>query len=190
MEISAKTKLMTNSTNGIQREIKVKGQMLVTVCNKLQVPELSSCFRLAQNKRFSQELCIKPLQLLQSWSQFGEITYLLDQWWKWCPTLSFPYFCMPMNHVLHHGVSRAEFSLTETIPLQAAYVDHSWNPRLLYGLPGSRTHGHWLKEFFHPGRWLLLGWLPPSGIKKISIGGRNIMNLQFADDIYALAEEE
>ena len=38
MEISAeKIKLMTNSANGIQREIKVKGQ-------KLQVP-LSSCFR-------------------------------------------------------------------------------------------------------------------------------------------------
>ena len=32
MEISAeKTKLMTNSTNGIQREIKVKGQKLGTV---------------------------------------------------------------------------------------------------------------------------------------------------------------
>ena len=32
MEISAeKTKLMTNSANGIQREIKVKGQKLVTV---------------------------------------------------------------------------------------------------------------------------------------------------------------
>ena len=32
MEISAeKTKLMTNSANGIQREIKVKGQKLVSV---------------------------------------------------------------------------------------------------------------------------------------------------------------
>ena len=31
MEISAKTKLMTNSANGIQREIKVKGQKLGTV---------------------------------------------------------------------------------------------------------------------------------------------------------------
>ena len=35
--------------------------------------------------------------------------------------------------ILHHGVSRAEFSLTESIPLQAVYVDHSRNPRLLYG---------------------------------------------------------
>ena len=43
MEISAeKTKLMTNSANSIQKEIKVKGQKLGTV-NKLQVP-WSSCF--------------------------------------------------------------------------------------------------------------------------------------------------
>ena len=40
-----------------------------------------------------------------------------------------------------HGVSRAEFSLTEPIPLQAVYIDHSRNPRLLYGSPWSRTHG-------------------------------------------------
>ena len=34
----------------------------------------------------------KPLQLLQSWSQFGEITkYLLDLRWNWCAPLSFPY---------------------------------------------------------------------------------------------------
>ena len=26
--------------------------------------------------------------------------------------------------VLHHGVSRAELSLTEAIPLQSVYVDH------------------------------------------------------------------
>ena len=32
-----------------------------------------------------------------------------------------------------HGVSRAEFSLTEPIPLQAVYIDHSRNPQLLYG---------------------------------------------------------
>ena len=63
-----------------------------------------------------------------------------------------------------HGVSRAEFSLTEPIPLQAVYIDHSRNPRLLYGSPWSRTHGRWLKEFFRPGRWLLLGRLPPSGV--------------------------
>ena len=44
MEISAeKTKLMKNSANGIQREIKLKGQVL-GYCNKFQVP-WSSCFR-------------------------------------------------------------------------------------------------------------------------------------------------
>ena len=44
MEISAeKTKLTTNSANGIQREIWVKGQRMGTR-NKLQVP-WSSCFR-------------------------------------------------------------------------------------------------------------------------------------------------
>ena len=44
MEISAeKTKLMTNSTNGIQRQLKVKGQKLGH-CNKLQVP-WSGCLR-------------------------------------------------------------------------------------------------------------------------------------------------
>ena len=44
MEISAeKTKLMTNSANGIQREIKgIKAE--AGYCNKLQVP-WSSCFR-------------------------------------------------------------------------------------------------------------------------------------------------
>ena len=33
--------------------------------------------------------------------------------------------------VHHHGVSRAEFSLTEPIPLQVVYIDHSRYPRLL-----------------------------------------------------------
>ena len=47
MEISAaeKTKLMTNSANGIRRIIKVKGKRAeVGQCNKLQV-SWSSCFR-------------------------------------------------------------------------------------------------------------------------------------------------
>ena len=44
MEISAeKTKLMTNSSNGIQREIKVKGQKLGTVTSFKYLE--SSCFR-------------------------------------------------------------------------------------------------------------------------------------------------
>ena len=46
-----------------------------------------------------------------------------------------------IHSVHHHGVSRAEFSLTEPILLQAVYIDHSRNPRLLYGSPWSRTHG-------------------------------------------------
>ena len=37
--------------------------------------------------------------------------------------------CVFLIGVLHHGVSRTEFSLTEPIPLQAVYVDHSRNPR-------------------------------------------------------------
>ena len=48
--------------------------------------------------KFSQELP-KPLQLWQSWNQFGQIaTFLLDQRWNCCPSLSFPHFCMPVNH--------------------------------------------------------------------------------------------
>ena len=54
-----------------------------------------------------------------------------------------------IHSVHHHSVSRAEFSLTEPILLQAVYIDHSRNrnPRLLYGSPWSRT-----QEFFRPGR--------------------------------------
>ena len=61
MEISAeKTKLMTNGANGangIQREIKVKGQASSTLEQLFQM--------MAPNQRFSQGLH-KPLQLLQS----------------------------------------------------------------------------------------------------------------------------
>ena len=58
MEISAeKTKLMTNGANGIQGEIKVKGQKLGTLEQLFQM--------MAPNQRFSQGLH-KPLQLLQS----------------------------------------------------------------------------------------------------------------------------
>ena len=59
MEISAeKTKLMTNSANGIQREIKVKGEKPWSTLEQL--------FQMmAPNQRFSQGLH-KPLLLLQS----------------------------------------------------------------------------------------------------------------------------
>ena len=64
MEISAeKTKLMTNSANGIQREIKVKGQKLGFVTNLKYLGQLFQM--MAPNQRFSQGLH-KPLQLLQS----------------------------------------------------------------------------------------------------------------------------
>ena len=57
MEISVeKTKLMTNTANGIQREIKVKGQVLDTVTSFKQLFQM-----MAPNQRLSQ-----GLQLLQS----------------------------------------------------------------------------------------------------------------------------
>ena len=67
MEISAeKTKLMTNSDNGIQREIKVKGQKLGTVTSsKYLGAVVSDDGMMAPNQRFSQGLH-KPRQLLQS----------------------------------------------------------------------------------------------------------------------------
>ena len=64
MKISAeKTKLMTNSANGIQREIKVKGQTLGTVTSFKYLGAIVSDD--GSNQRFSQGLH-KPLQLLQS----------------------------------------------------------------------------------------------------------------------------
>ena len=64
MEISAeKTKLMTNSANGIQREIKVKGQKLGIVTSFKFLEQLLQM--MAPNLRISQVLH-KPLQLLQS----------------------------------------------------------------------------------------------------------------------------
>ena len=64
MKISPeKTTLMTNSANGIQREIKVKGQKLGTVTSfKYLAAAVSDK---AQNWRFSQRLP-KPLQLWKS----------------------------------------------------------------------------------------------------------------------------
>ena len=77
--------------NGIQIKIKVKGQKLGTVA-------LEQMFQImAPNHRFCQGLN-KPQQLLQSWSQAGELTtYLMDKMWSWCAPLSFPYICMSVN---------------------------------------------------------------------------------------------
>ena len=65
MEISAeKTKLMTNSVIGIQREIKVKGQKLGTVTN-FQIPWNGYLRMTSQNWRFSRGLH-KPQQLFKA----------------------------------------------------------------------------------------------------------------------------
>ena len=54
MEISAEmTKLMTNSVNGIQGEIKVKGQKLGTVTASSTSEQLFQM--MAPNKRFSKD---------------------------------------------------------------------------------------------------------------------------------------
>ena len=64
MEISVRnTKLMTNSANGIQREIKVTGQNPSTVT---------------------------------SFKYLGAV--VSNDGSKRCAPLSFPYFCMPVNH--------------------------------------------------------------------------------------------
>ena len=64
MEISAeKTKLVTNSANGIRRDIKVKRQKLATVTSFKYLRAVVSDE--APNQRFSHGLH-KPLQLLQS----------------------------------------------------------------------------------------------------------------------------
>ena len=66
-----KTKLMTNSANGIQREIRVKEKLDTVTSFSRTTEQLSQIMALTQ--RFSQGLH-KSLQLLQSWCQFGEIT--------------------------------------------------------------------------------------------------------------------
>ena len=97
MEISAeKTKLMTNSANGIQREIKVKGQKLGTVTNFKYLgavvsddgskPEVLS--RIAQATAALTKL--KPIWRDNNISLGSKV--------KLMRSLSFPYFCMPVNH--------------------------------------------------------------------------------------------
>ena len=78
MVISAeKTKLMTNSADGIQREIQVKGQKLDTVTS---FKYLGAVVSDDGSKLEVLSKIAKPLQLLQSQNPFGEITtYLLDQ---------------------------------------------------------------------------------------------------------------
>ena len=96
MEISAeKTKLMTNSDNRIQMEIKIKGLKFgtVTSCKYLgavvsddvSTPEILS--RIAQSTAVLTKL--KPI--LRDNVSLGSKVKLMR-------SLSFPYFCMPVNH--------------------------------------------------------------------------------------------
>ena len=97
MEISAeKTKLMPNSANGIQREIKVKGQKLAIVTSFKYLgavvsdigskPEVLS--RIAQATTALTKL--KPIWRNNKISLGSKV--------KLMRSLSFPYFCMPVNH--------------------------------------------------------------------------------------------
>ena len=64
--IDEKAKLMTNGTNGVKTEIKVKGQKLCTVTIFKYLRAVVS----DGVQRFSQGLC-KPLQLLKAKNQIG-----------------------------------------------------------------------------------------------------------------------
>ena len=75
-----------------------------------------------------------------SWQQSPSIlSSFQPPWLSWqSPFLStfdiiFPPLLLSSSFFLHHGVSRAEFSLTEPVSFQAVYVDHNRNPQLLYG---------------------------------------------------------
>ena len=75
MEISAeKTKLMTNSANGIQREIKVKGQKLGTVT---RFKYLGAVVSDDDSKPEVLSRIAQATAALTSWSPFGEITTYL-----------------------------------------------------------------------------------------------------------------
>ena len=96
MEISAKkTKLMTKYTKDIQMEIKVKGQRLGSVTS-------FKCI-----KAFVSNIGLKS-EFLSSIAQATAVLTKLKPIWRanniplglkvsWCPPLSFPNFCMPVN---------------------------------------------------------------------------------------------
>ena len=99
MEISAeKTTLMTNSANGIQREIKVKGQKPGTVTSFKylgavvsddgSIPEVLP--RIAQATAALTKM--KPI-----WRDNISLGSKVKLMCSLAP-LSFPYFCMPVNH--------------------------------------------------------------------------------------------
>ena len=99
MENSAeKTKLVTNSANGIQREMKVKWQKLGTVTSFKYLgavvsdhgsePEVLS--RIAQATAALTKL--KPIWRDNNISLGSKVKLMRS------PPLPFPYFCMPVNH--------------------------------------------------------------------------------------------
>ena len=96
MEISAeKTKLMTNSANDIHREIKVEGQKLGTVTSFKYIGAVVSvdgCKSevLSMIAQASAALTkLKPIWRDNNISLGSNVKLI---------PLSFPYFCMPVNH--------------------------------------------------------------------------------------------
>ena len=98
MEISAeKIKLMTNSANGIQREIKVKGQKPGTVASFKYMGAIVS------------DEGSKPEVLSRIAKTTAALTKLKPAWRdnnislgskvKQCAPLSYPYFCTPVSHI-------------------------------------------------------------------------------------------
>ena len=88
-----KTKLMTNSANGIQRELKLQGQKLGTVTSF----------------KYLEAVVLDDGSKPEVLSKIGQATAALTKLkpiWKdnnislgsWCAPLSFPYFCMPVKH--------------------------------------------------------------------------------------------
>ena len=97
MEISAeKTNVMTNGANGIQREIKVKGQVLGTVTSFKYLGAVVSngCFKPEVLSRIAQSTAaltkLNPIWRDNNVSLGSKV--------KLMRSLSFPYFCMPVNH--------------------------------------------------------------------------------------------
>ena len=100
MEILAeKTTLMTNRTNGIQREIKVKGQKLDTVTSFKYLgtvvsddsSEPEALSRIAQATT-----ALTKLTLI--WRDNNKSLASKVKLMRSLVILLFPYFCMPVNH--------------------------------------------------------------------------------------------
>ena len=104
MGISAeKTKLMTNDTSGINKEIKVNGMKLETVTSiKRQgsvVSDEAPSLRYSPGKHRRQ-------QHLRGWNQFGPTG---SQFQGWCAPLSHSSSCMLVNHGLLQQSCKEEY---------------------------------------------------------------------------------